>query len=86
LPNLITDLHAHVASDPAHRGEALAGLLDAYTAATFIAKHLGAPDLATVAAMHARAVARSNSNRQPTPPWPSCSARTPYPAQLGRAA
>jgi hypothetical protein len=57
LPNLITDLHAHAASDPVHRCEALAGLLDAYTAATFIAKHLGAPDLATVAAMHACAVA-----------------------------
>lgn len=32
-------------------------VLDVYTAATFTAKHLGEPDLAAVAAMHARAVA-----------------------------
>ncbi len=37
--------------------DALDGLLDVYTATTFIAKHLGEPDLAALAAMHARAVA-----------------------------
>ncbi|HET9256054.1 MAG TPA: helix-turn-helix transcriptional regulator [Pseudonocardiaceae bacterium] len=57
LPDLITDLHAVAASHGAHRREALGGLLDVYTAATFTVKHLGEPDLATVAAMHARAVA-----------------------------
>jgi transcriptional regulator with XRE-family HTH domain len=57
LPTLITDLHAVAAGDPAYRRDALGGLLDVYTAATFTAKHLGEPDLAAVAAMHARAVA-----------------------------
>jgi transcriptional regulator with XRE-family HTH domain len=57
LPNLITDLHAVAAVDRTHRQEALGGLLDVYTAATFTAKHLGEPDLAALAAMHARAVA-----------------------------
>lgn len=56
LPNLITDLHAVAAVDRTHRQEALDGLLDVYTAATFTAKHLGEPDLAALAAMHARAV------------------------------
>lgn len=57
LPGLITDLHAVAASDRVYRRDALLGLLDVYTAATFTAKHLGEPDLAAVAAMHARAVA-----------------------------
>ncbi|MDQ2883910.1 MAG: helix-turn-helix transcriptional regulator, partial [Actinomycetota bacterium] len=57
LPDLITDLHAVAVSDPTHRRNALCGLLDVYTAVTFTAKHLGEPDLAAVAAMHARAVA-----------------------------
>ncbi|HEY2764961.1 MAG TPA: helix-turn-helix transcriptional regulator [Pseudonocardiaceae bacterium] len=57
LPGLITDLHAIAATELANRHDALGGLLDVYTAATFTAKHLGEPDLATVAAMHARAVA-----------------------------
>jgi transcriptional regulator with XRE-family HTH domain len=57
LPELITELHAVATTLPAHRRDALVGLLDVYTAATFTAKHLGEPDLATVAAMHARAVA-----------------------------
>jgi len=57
LPDLIADLHAVATTVPAHRRDALAGLLDVYTAVTFTAKHLGEPDLATVAAMHARAVA-----------------------------
>lgn len=57
LPDLIADLHATAAADPSHRGEALLGLLDVYTAATATAKHLGEPDLAAVAAMHARGVA-----------------------------
>jgi transcriptional regulator with XRE-family HTH domain len=56
LPDLITDLHAVAAGEPAHRRNALYGLLDVYTAAGFVAKHLGEPDLASVAAMHARAV------------------------------
>ncbi|MGH3782780.1 MAG: helix-turn-helix domain-containing protein [Pseudonocardiaceae bacterium] len=57
LPGLITDLHAVATTEPRHRRNALAGLLDVYTAATFTAKHLGEPDLAAIAAMHARAVA-----------------------------
>lgn len=57
LPDLITDLHAVAVGDRDHRREALGGLLDVYTAATFTAKHLSEPDLAAVAAMHARAVA-----------------------------
>lgn len=57
LPRLISELHAVAVSDPAQRHNALAGLLDVYTAAGFTAKHLGEPDLAAVAAMHARAVA-----------------------------
>jgi transcriptional regulator with XRE-family HTH domain len=57
LPDLITELHAVAADEPAHRRNALYGLLDVYTAAGFVAKHLGQPDLASVAAMHARAVA-----------------------------
>ncbi len=57
LPGLITDLHAVAASDPGHRRKALGGLLDVYTAATVTAKQLGEPDLAALAAMHARAVA-----------------------------
>jgi transcriptional regulator with XRE-family HTH domain len=57
LPGLITDLHAVAASDPGHRRTALVSLLDVYTAATFTAKQLGEPDLAALAAMHARAVA-----------------------------
>jgi transcriptional regulator with XRE-family HTH domain len=57
LPDLITDLHAVAASDRGHRRQALGGLLDVYTAATFTAKQLGEPDLAALAAMQARAVA-----------------------------
>ncbi|MGH3815514.1 MAG: hypothetical protein ACRDUV_24195 [Pseudonocardiaceae bacterium] len=57
LPSLITDLHAVAASDLGHRRKALGSLLDVYTAATFTAKHLGEPDLAALAAMHAHAVA-----------------------------
>ena len=57
LPGLITDLHAVATSEPVHRHNALVGLLDVYAAAGFVAKHLGEPDLASVAAMHARAVA-----------------------------
>jgi len=57
LPGLITDLHAIAASEPIHRCDALHGLLDVYTAATFTAKQLGEPDLAALAAMHARAAA-----------------------------
>jgi hypothetical protein len=57
LPGLITDLHAVVASDPGHRRTALGCLLDVYAASSVIAKHLGEPDLAALAAMHARAVA-----------------------------
>lgn len=57
LPDLITDLHATAATNPDHRRDALVGLLDVYTAATATAKNLGEPDLAAVAAMHARAVA-----------------------------
>ncbi|MFN2496676.1 MAG: transcriptional regulator [Pseudonocardiaceae bacterium] len=57
LPGLITDLHAVAVTDPAQRRNALYGLLDVYAAITFAAKHLGEPDLATVAAMHARSVA-----------------------------
>lgn len=57
LPDLITDLHAVAVANQAHRHNALYGLLDAYTAATAMAKQLGEPDLAVVAAMHARAVA-----------------------------
>ena len=51
------DLHAVAANDPGHRRTALASLFDVYTAATFTAKQLGEPDLAALAAMHARAVA-----------------------------
>lgn len=82
LPDLITDLHAVAASHGAHRREALGGLLDVYTAATFTAKHLGEPDLATVAAMHARAVAAELG----TPRWPSCCARRPCRVRPGPAA
>ncbi|MGH3793737.1 MAG: helix-turn-helix domain-containing protein [Pseudonocardiaceae bacterium] len=57
LPDLIAELHAVVACNPARRHDALGALLDVYTAATFIAKHLGEPDLAVVAAMHARSAA-----------------------------
>ncbi|MGH3764652.1 MAG: helix-turn-helix domain-containing protein [Pseudonocardiaceae bacterium] len=57
LPDLITDLHAVAAGDPARRPSALYGLLDTYAAASMMAKHLGEADLAAVAAMHARAVA-----------------------------
>jgi hypothetical protein len=57
LPDLITDLHAVAVGESAHRHNALYGLLDTYAAACFVAKHLGEPDLAAIAAMHARAVA-----------------------------
>jgi hypothetical protein len=57
LPDLITDLHAVAASDPGRRRTALGCLLDMYAASSTIAKHLGEPDLAALAAMHARAVA-----------------------------
>ncbi len=57
LPDLIADLHATAAADPEHRRDALVGLLDVYTATVAALKHLGESDLATVAAMHARAVA-----------------------------
>jgi transcriptional regulator with XRE-family HTH domain len=57
LPDLIAELHAVAVTDPVHRRKALHGLLDVYCAVTFTAKHLGEPDLATVAAMHARSVA-----------------------------
>lgn len=57
VPDLITDLHATAATDPEHRRDALVGLLEVYTAAVAALKHLGESDVATVAAMHARAVA-----------------------------
>ncbi|HEX2301350.1 MAG TPA: helix-turn-helix transcriptional regulator [Pseudonocardiaceae bacterium] len=57
LPDLIADLHTTAATDAAHRRDALVGLLDVYTAAVAALKHLGESDVATVAAMHARAVA-----------------------------
>ena len=57
LPDLIAELHAIAVTDAEHRDAALRGLLDVYTAAAMTAKHLGSPDLAAVAAMHARAVA-----------------------------
>ncbi len=57
LPELITDLTAVAAGEPTHRQSALYGLLDTYAAASMMAKHLGEPDLAALAAMHGRVVA-----------------------------
>lgn len=52
LPPLILDLHAHVQGE--HRASALAGLVDCYSAAQFLTKNLGVPDLAQVASRHVR--------------------------------
>ncbi|MGI5128054.1 helix-turn-helix domain-containing protein [Pseudonocardia sp. CA-107938] len=52
LPALVVDLHAHLTTE--HRRAALAGLVDCYAAAQFLAKNLGVPDLALVASRHLR--------------------------------
>lgn len=63
LPALIVDLHAHLPGR--HRTAALAGLVDCYAAAQFLAKNLGLPDLAQVASRNLRDAAAALSG----PEW-----------------
>lgn len=57
LPELLPELHGVVATRSEHMEDALRGLLDCYGAAAYASKYLGAPDLASTAAFHARAAA-----------------------------